>query len=57
MFQRLHGKDEYKGTGIGLSITKKIIENHNGFITARSKENEGSSFIIILPMKQLVTVE
>lgn len=52
MFQRLHGKAEYMGTGIGLSITKKIIENHNGFITAKSKENEGSSFIIVLPVKQ-----
>ena len=52
MFQRLHSKAEYKGTGIGLSIAKKIIDNHNGLITARSKENEGSSFIIILPVKQ-----
>lgn len=52
MFQRLHGKSEYKGTGIGLSITKKIIENHNGIITAKSREDEGSSFIIVLPVKQ-----
>ncbi|HVX26432.1 MAG TPA: response regulator [Parafilimonas sp.] len=52
MFQRLHGKSEYKGTGIGLSITKKIIENHNGLITAKSKEDKGSAFIIILPIKQ-----
>ncbi len=57
MFQRLHGKAEYMGTGIGLSITKKIIENHNGFITAKSKENEGSSFIIVLPVKQPVAQE
>ncbi len=53
MFQRLHGKAEYNGTGIGLSITKKIIDNHNGIVTAKSKENEGSTFIIILPVKQL----
>jgi signal transduction histidine kinase len=52
MFQRLHGKSEYNGTGIGLSITKKIIENHNGLITAKSKEGEGSTFIIILPINQ-----
>lgn len=52
MFQRLHGKSEYKGTGIGLSITKKIIENHNGLITAKSKEEEGSTFIIVLPVNQ-----
>lgn len=54
MFQRLHGKSEYKGTGIGLSITKKIIENHNGLITAKSKEDEGSTFIIILPVSQAI---
>ena len=54
MFQRLHSKTDYMGTGIGLSIAKKIIENHNGFITAKSKENEGSSFIIVLPVKQSV---
>jgi signal transduction histidine kinase len=52
MFQRLHGKSEYKGTGIGLSIAKKIIDNHNGIITAKSKEDEGSTFIIVLPVKQ-----
>jgi signal transduction histidine kinase len=48
----LHGKSEYKGTGIGLSIAKKNIYNHNGIITAKSKEDEGSSFIIVLPVKQ-----
>jgi len=50
MFQRLHGKAEYEGTGIGLAIVKKIIEKHNGTITARSKENEGATFIITLPL-------
>jgi signal transduction histidine kinase len=54
MFQRLHGRSEYKGTGIGLSITKKIIENHNGLITAKSKEDEGSTFIIVLPVNQTI---
>src|SRR6478752_6248408 len=52
MFQRLHGRSEYEGTGIGLSIVKKIIEKHNGFVTAKSKEGEGTTFIIVLPLKQ-----
>jgi signal transduction histidine kinase len=52
MFQRLHGRAEYEGTGIGLSIVKKIIEKHNGIVTAKSKENKGTVFIIILPVKQ-----
>jgi signal transduction histidine kinase len=50
MFQRLHGKGEYEGTGIGLAIVKKIIEKHNGTITAKSRENEGAAFIITLPL-------
>ena len=52
LFQRLHGKDEYEGTGIGLAIVRKIIEKHNGIITANSKEGEGSTFIIVIPVKQ-----
>ncbi len=52
MFQRLHGKGEYEGTGIGLAIVKKIIEKHNGTITAQSRENEGASFIITLPLRK-----
>lgn len=51
IFQRLHSRDSYEGTGIGLAITKKIIERHNGTITTISKENEGTSFIITLPLK------
>lgn len=50
MFQRLHGKSEYEGTGIGLAIVKKIIEKHDGTITAKSRENEGATFIITLPL-------
>ncbi|MBA4056072.1 MAG: hypothetical protein C0490_15260 [Marivirga sp.] len=51
IFQRLHGRNEYEGTGIGLSICRKIVLNHKGFITARSKENTGSDFIVILPVE------
>jgi len=53
-FKRLHSYHEYEGTGVGLSICKKIIEKHNGFITAKSKLDEGSTFIIALPEKQAV---
>lgn len=52
LFERLHSKDIYEGTGIGLAITKKIIEKHNGLITARSHEGNGAEFIIILPVNQ-----
>ena len=51
LFQRLHPKDRFEGTGIGLAITKKIIERHNGIITVHSKEGKGSTFEWILPVK------
>jgi len=52
LFERLHTKDRYEGTGIGLAIAKKIIEKHNGMISAVSKEGSGSEFRILLPVRQ-----
>lgn len=52
LFHRLHSKDAYEGTGIGLAIAKKIIEKHHGMITATGHEDEGSSFTIVLPIAQ-----
>ena len=49
VFQRLHNKPDYEGTGIGLSIVKKIIENHNGTIRATSRPGQGATFDIFIP--------
>jgi signal transduction histidine kinase len=49
IFQRLHGKAEYPGSGIGLAICKKITEQHKGIIQAAGKPNNGATFTIILP--------
>lgn len=53
IFQRLNLKEHYEGNGIGLALCKKIVENHEGDISVTSKENEGTTFKIILPLSNL----
>lgn len=52
IFQRLHGRAEFEGTGIGLAICRKIMQNHRGYIRAHSTLNLGSEFVMIFPNKQ-----
>ncbi len=52
LFQKLHGKEEYPGTGIGLAIVKKIVDNHNGVINATGELNKGATFNIYIPVAQ-----
>ena len=56
IFQRLHPREKYDGTGIGLAITRKIVEKHNGLITATSREGEGAQFTLVLPLRQSMGV-
>ena len=49
VFQKLHTREAYAGTGIGLAIVKKIVENHNGIIVATSELKKGATFDIYIP--------
>ena len=52
IFQRLHGRSEFEGTGLGLAICKKIVDNHHGYIIAKSEQNQGSIFTVYLPYEE-----
>ncbi|HRO42442.1 MAG TPA: ATP-binding protein [Flavipsychrobacter sp.] len=52
IFQRLHSRSDYEGTGIGLAICKKVVDIHHGTISAKSQSGEGATFVVILPLSQ-----
>ena len=57
IFQRLNDRELFEGTGIGLSIVRKVIERHDGIIDARGIENEGATFTIVMPFKHIVNTK
>ena len=52
VFQRLQGRSEFEGSGVGLAICRKIVERHSGTITAHSRPGEGATFVVTLPLRQ-----
>jgi signal transduction histidine kinase len=52
VFQRLHGRGIYEGTGVGLAICRKIVLRHGGEITAISQPGKGATFVVLLPIRQ-----
>lgn len=52
LFQRLHGRNQYAGTGIGLAVCRKVVDNHGGYLTARSQPDKGAAFLIYLPTQR-----
>lgn len=56
-FQRLHTRQEYEGTGMGLAITRRIVERHHGQITAKSEPGSGARFLVTLPLNQKVGIK
>ena len=52
VFQRLHGKTAFEGTGIGLAICRRVVVYHHGYLTARSQPGQGTTFVVVLPESQ-----